>query len=259
MSAPPPSQVLRAFGVEERPRHLCGGTGTSWRAGERVFKPCHSAVEWHWLAAHLPRVAAEGFRLPLPLASIDGRWVVDGWCAQQWVEGCHREAERWPDLFAVDVHLHDALAALPQPAHWALRQDRWSQADRMAWGEVAPPANAQLQVLLDLRQPLDLPAQLIHGDLTGNVLFAAVGLPAVIDLSPYWRPRGYATAILIADLVCWHGVDADSVLERVGQVDHFPQLMVRALLFRMATDLLAGAAHLYGHAPGVALAVRLHA
>ena len=259
MSEPPPSQVLRAFGVEEAPQHLCGGTGTSWRAGERVFKPCHSAVEWHWLAVHLPRVATEGFCLPLPLASIDGRWMVDGWCAQQWVEGLHCEEERWPDLFAVDAHLHDALAALPQPAHLALRADRWSRADRMAWGEAALPANAQLHMLLDLRQPLDLPAQLIHGDLTGNVLFCPAGPPAVIDLSPYWRPRGYATAILAADLVCWHGVDPDAVLERVRPVTHFPQLLVRALLFRMATDLLAGAAHLDDHAPGITLAVRLHA
>ena len=114
-------------------------------------------------------------------------------------------------------------------------------------------------MLLDLRRPLDLPAQLIHGDLTGNVLFTAQKPPAVIDVSPYWRPMNYATAILFADLVCWHRVDPDAVIKRVGQVAHFPQLLVRALLFRMVTDLLAGSTCLDGHAPGLALAARLHA
>ncbi|MEC7225304.1 MAG: phosphotransferase [Candidatus Latescibacterota bacterium] len=259
MNEPPPYQVLCAFGVEDRPQRLRGGTGNSWRAGKSVFKPCHSAVEWRWLAVHLPRVVTGGFRLPLPLMSTDGCWVVDGWCAQQWVEGRHREAEQWPDLLAVDAHLHDALSALPEPKHLALREDRWSRADRMAWGERTLPDSPQLQVLLDLRRPLDLPAQLIHGDLTGNVLFTAQKPPAVIDVSSYWRPMNYATAILVADLVCWHGVDPDAVIKRVGQVAHFPQLLVRALLFRMVTDLLAGSTCLKGHAPGLALAARLHA
>ena len=139
-----------------------------------------------------------------------------------------------------------------------MREDRWSRADRMAWGERTLPYSPQLQVLLDLRRPLDLPAQLIHGDLTGNVLFTAQKPPAVIDVSPYWRPMNYATAILVADLVCWHGVDPDTVIKRVGQVAHFPQLLVRALLFRMVTDLLAGSTCLKGHPPGLALAARLH-
>ena len=29
------------------------------------------------------------------------------------VEDRHQEAEQWPDLLAVDAHLHDALSALP--------------------------------------------------------------------------------------------------------------------------------------------------
>ena len=51
MNEPPPYQVLCAFGVEDRPQRLRGGTGNSWRAGKSVFKPCHSEVEWRWLAS----------------------------------------------------------------------------------------------------------------------------------------------------------------------------------------------------------------
>ena len=49
------------------------------------------------------------------------------------------------------------------------------------------------------------PPQVIHGDIGGNVLFAdASGLPpAVIDVSPYYRPRSFADAVLVADAVAW--------------------------------------------------------
>ena len=63
------------------------------------------------------------------------------------VEDRHQEAEQWPDLLAVDAHLHDALSALPEPKHLALREDRWSRADRMAWGERTLPDSPQMQVL----------------------------------------------------------------------------------------------------------------
>lgn len=43
----------------------------------------------------------------------------------------------------------------------------------------------------------------IHGDLTGNVLFAAGRAPAVIDFSPYWRPPVFAEAIVVADGLLW--------------------------------------------------------
>lgn len=46
-------------------------------------------------------------------------------------------------------------------------------------------------------------AQLIHGDLTGNVLFAADEAPAVIDFSPYWRPPVFAEAVVVADGLLW--------------------------------------------------------
>ncbi len=35
---------------------------------------------------------------------------------------------------------------------------------------------------------MQAPPQLVHGDLTGNLLFHTSLPPAVIDLSPYWRP-----------------------------------------------------------------------
>ena len=73
--------------------------------------------------------------------------------------------------------------------------------------------------------------QLVHCDLTGNVLFAAGLPPAVIDISPYWRPQSYAEGVVVADVLCHHGADA-SALPMLGVP---VTAIARALLFRMAT------------------------
>jgi prepilin-type processing-associated H-X9-DG protein len=80
----------------------------------------------------------------------------------------------------------------------------------VAWGERDPasvlaaapaPLNGQLRSLLAARRPVHLPAQLIHGDLGGNVLFADGEPPAVIDFSPYWRPAGLVLVARAAEPV----------------------------------------------------------
>ena len=81
---------------------------------------------------------------------------------------------------------------------------------------------------------MDLPRQLVHGDLGGNVLFHDALPPAVIDVSPYWRPAGYAGAIVVADAVAWGGA-GDEIVE--GLLRHQgEQLLLRAVLFRVAVD-----------------------
>jgi hypothetical protein len=104
-------------------------------------------------------------------------------------------------------------------------------------------------------------AQLFHGDLTGNVLFHPHLPPLVIDLSPYWRPPAFASAVVIADALVFEGARSDVVQPML--VDPiFPQYLLRALIFRAVTDHLARP-HLRRpdvddpYQPAVALAVRL--
>ena len=82
------------------------------------------------------------------------------------------------------------------------------------------------------------PSQVIHGDLTGNVLFADPLPPAIIDVSAYWRPPEYATAIVVADAMAWEGAAEDD-LRPAFEVEDFGQLLARALLFRIIADLVA--------------------
>jgi hypothetical protein len=71
----------------------------------------------------------------------------------------------------------------------------------------------------------------LHADLTNNVLFAPGLPPAVIDISPYWRPPAYAEGVVVADALCWH--DAPASLLQTTDVS--VPAVARALLFRMAT------------------------
>src|SRR5438552_43170 len=90
----------------------------------------------------------------------------------------------------------DAGFRVPRPLRTAAGD--WAAQDPLA---------GQLRSLLAALRPVRLPAQLIHGDLGGNVLLAAGEPPAVIDFSPYWRPAGLALAIAAVDALTWSGAD----------------------------------------------------
>jgi uncharacterized protein (TIGR02569 family) len=256
----PSRNVLSAFGVSQTPTRLHGGEGRSWRAGGVVLKPCADAAEWTWLGERLPSVVQDGFRLALPVATTDGRWVVDGWCAQPLLEGSHPEDGRWVDVLVVGDRFHRAVAGLERPAFIDQRTDPWSIGDRVAWDEAEPPArHPLLDRLLDVRRPVELPDQVIHGDLTENVLFADPLPPAVIDVTPYWRPRGFAAAVVVGDAICWRDADPGQLAAAASAIAEFPQLLVRAVIYRLVTALVFGRSDFDAYANVIRVAERLAA
>ncbi len=261
MNSQPRDTVLEAFGLLGRdlmPLH--GGTGRCWLAGPAVLKPCHDSVEWFWMAEHLPTLKQDGFRMPLPLRARDGALVVDGWCAQVALEGEHPSEGRWLDVLAVGARFHEAAAHLSRPAFLDGRDSPWALGDRVAWEEShAPFEHPMLRQMLDLRKPLALAHQIIHGDLSENILFAVGQPPAIIDFSPYWRPVGFAAAIVVADAVCWRSAAPESFCGFISSIKQFPQLLVRALIYRMATTTAVSQCtpDLSGYGPGIDMALEL--
>jgi hypothetical protein len=140
----------------------------------------------------------------------------------------------WQDILAAGRAFHLAVAHLARPDFLDTRQDWWAQADKAVWGErdirFRPEFAAVARRLQGALEPLGRP-QLVHGDLTNNVLFAPGLAPAVIDISPYWRPPKYAEGVVVADALCWHGAPP-SLWETL---DVSVAAVARALLFRMAT------------------------
>jgi hypothetical protein len=121
------------------------------------------------------------------------------------------------------------------------RTDRWAIADRVVWGEQGADqfsGDDVIAALLAARKPIEASAQLIHGDLTGNVLFAEGLAPLVIDFSPYWPPAAFAAATVVVDALVFEGADA-SLVEQVASIADIDQYLVRALIFRAVTDRIS--------------------
>ena len=249
---PPPERVLDLFAVPGDVEPLAGGQGGSVRAGDLVLSPGRDAVVQDLLNPVLARMAVEldtrrgrerrDLRIAMPIPARDGSWVVDGWGASRYEPGAHLlvdlDATR-----AVAAVLHAELArrVADWPLAWQPPRERWSVAERIAFGEapatVDPgPAGPLLRWLLDARDPdADLGArQLVDGDLAGNVLLDAAGAPVVIDLAPYWRPPLWAEAVCVLDSVMWWGADPAAMDEWCDGAAR--AAMVRAALFRLLSD-----------------------
>ena len=100
-----------------------------------------------------------------------------------------------------------------------------------------PDADANLVMplvdrLLAARRPGELPSQVIHSDIGGNVPFADGLPPAVIDFSTMYRPAGFALAIAAFDAITWINADP-SIFRLLGDVDELDQLLLRAAILRL--------------------------
>ena len=206
-----------------------------------------------WFAEVYDALNGPGFRVPRPVRPFGGDWVAQGWTGWQWVSGTAADwsgvSPRWPELVAVSRALHATLADVPVPSWRGTVENPWTIGDEVAWGErdpeplLGPGAGSlagQVRRLLGALWPVDLPNQLLHADLGGNVLFADRLPPAVIDFSPLQRPAGLPVAVAAVDAVMWHGA-RPSVLDWLDQLvgePWFDQLLGRALIYRLVTEIV---------------------
>ena len=232
MTGPAP-EVLSAFGCTGVAQPLGGGQRTSWLVDGLVLKPAADAELQQWLAAQLGTVERLGFRLAEPVPTAGGVWTIDGWSGTRYLAGREPDPSSTADLLAVLAAgraFHQATARLSRPGLLDRRTDRWAIADRMAWDEQPLEVLPELAELTQRLQaglgPLG-PSQLIHGDLTGNVLLDDRQGPAIIDVAPYWRPVEYADGIVLADAITWYGAPASLGVPRAA--------VARGLLFRLLT------------------------
>jgi uncharacterized protein (TIGR02569 family) len=233
-----PPTVLEAFGADGEPEPLAGGQGTTIRAGRIVLKPADDAEEAEWIAGLFERLEGPGFRVPRPVRTRAGPWLCERWVAWEFLDAQHAgpNGGRWPETIAACRAFHAAIAKEPEPAFIRRASHAWADADRLAWGELAmeplEPFAQTIRRLDSLLRPVDLPRQAIHGDFTANVLFAEGQPPCVIDFSPYWRPAGFAQAVVICDAISWTGAPG-SLVELCADVREFRQLFARAVLRRV--------------------------
>jgi uncharacterized protein (TIGR02569 family) len=231
---PPTTQVLATFRLagDVVPTH----TRNVWRVGSVALKRVDHQAAVEWVSELLTgRDPAPDLRVPPPIVAVDGRWVVDGWAASTWISGTE-DGSRWRDIFDAGARFHDWLSDVACPGWIEEVDDPWRASDRMAWDEQPVAVRSEFASLVEelasMKRPIAATSQLVHGDLTGNVLFSEGLAPGIIDLSLYWRPPGYAAAIVAVDCFEWEGVGAE-VLDHVSALPGGEQLLVRAALFRI--------------------------
>jgi uncharacterized protein (TIGR02569 family) len=257
---PPPEHVLAAFGLSGvRPILLGASWEGGWRCGEVVLSMVADNARATWSARVRETLFVDGVRLARPVRSTDGRYVVSGWRADTFVAG--QPEPRHDEVVSAAVRLHEATGKLERPrfltqgpgAPWA-DIDVFIAADRAAWEErplqsvpatarVAPPtADGQRSIelinqLAGLRRPTKSPNQLVDGDLYGTVLFAGTAAPGITDITPYWRPASWAAGVVVVDALSWGEAD-EGLIERWNALPEWPQMLLRALMFRLAVHAL---------------------
>ena len=257
---PPPDHVLSAFGLAGvKPVYLGASWEGGFRCGEVVLSLVADNARAAWSARVRETLFVDGVRLARPVRSTDGRYVVSGWRADTFVAGTPEP--RHDEVVSAAVRLHEATGKLDRPrfltqgpaAPWG-DVDIFIAADRAAWEErplasvppdarVAPPmADAERSVelihqLATLRKPTKSPSQLVHGDLYGTVLFVGTAAPGITDITPYWRPASWAAGVVVIDALSWGEAD-DGLIERWNALPEWPQMLLRALMFRLAVHAL---------------------
>lgn len=257
-SVEPPAHVRSTFGLREvDPIPL----GSDWDGGWLCDDVVLSAVADHaraaWSAKVRETLEADGVRLARPVRATDGRYVVSGWRADTFIPGSPEP--RHDEVVSLSVRLHAATAALERPrflvqppvAPWE-DVDVFVAADRAAWEQVPlrgvkgqfEPSSADgrtsielISQLATLRKPVRSPDQLVHGDLFGTVLFSGADAPGITDITPYWRPAAWAAGVVVVDALSWGGAD-EELIGRWEDLPEWPQMLLRALIFRLAVHAL---------------------
>ncbi len=251
---------MAAFGTKAAdPEPLGAGWDDGWRCGEVVLSMVADHARAAWSAKVRETLFVDGVRLARPVRSTDGRYVVSGWRADTFVEGTAEP--RHDEVVSAGIRLHEATATLERPrfltqapvAPWT-DVDVFVTADRAAWddhplqslppGALVSPGAADAEKSVDLinqlaalRRPTKSPNQLVHGDLYETVLFSGAAPPGITDITPYWRPASWAAGVAVVDALAWGDAD-DGLIERWGELPEWPQMLLRALIFRLAVHAL---------------------
>ena len=74
---------------------------------------------------------------------------------------------------------------------------------------------------------------MVHAELFGAVLFDDAGVPALIELVPRLAPKEWSAAVIVVDAMAWGGAD-EGLMDRWSHLDAWPQVLLRAVLYRLA-------------------------
>ncbi|MBU6500768.1 MAG: hypothetical protein KGJ89_04895 [Patescibacteria group bacterium] len=233
---PPDKSIAEAFGSDEELIRLEGGQGTSYVSGNIVLKPSVNINKESWVADTFDKLLeSNDVRFARPIRSIDKSWSYKNYVAWSFLKGEHAKGKYRQKLSASQA-FHRLLKDIERPGFFDFPPNSWSAADQVVW--VKQKFNYDKEFLDLINQitphlkPLDLPNQLVHGDLSGNFLLGENLPPAIIDFSPVWAPNGFAEGVLLADAIAWEDAAPES-LEIFNLIPDIHQFAWRGVLRRI--------------------------
>jgi hypothetical protein len=219
--------LKQEFEITGDAQEISGGRGSTISIGEYILKPLDTtSEEANWvmdLYEAINKVCEnESFEIARPKRNRSGNWISNGWICFYKSKGKEDRAQLLEKL-EISNELHKLLENYPKPDFLDLRNNRSSIADNIAWqssdAQISyKPLKEVFNKLQTISPKINLPSQIIHGDLGGNILFSESSKPVVIDFSPYFRPKAFANAIMVVDDLVWGSKDF-KLLEELRVID----------------------------------------
>ncbi len=231
----PNENVLKQFNLKGEVEFLPGGEGRAYKVGQVVLKHINKDSEEYtkWIADLFSETQEDGFRVAKPIKNIDGIWVTDnGWSAREFLEGSHNYKDSIKTSIQAITAFHKAIEDFSKPDFLGKEDSPYIRADTYAWGDKPESIHEDIKNLVEalyaIRKPVvGLKEQIIHGDLNPNNILVSDSLPpAIIDITPYWRPIEFALAIYAYWIACYR--DEKEILNYFKDIKEFDQMLVRA-------------------------------
>lgn len=233
-------EIIRKFSMAENIQELEGGQGESVKAGQLIIKPVHDEEEYIWISNVLTNLNFSDLNIAKPIFSLAGNYIENGFGATHYFNNIGHIYDVNKNL-ELCRKLNQILQNVSKPPTlFDNLNNQWKKAHFLAWhGKENKALPDELQLLMSLRVDIDLPEQLIHVDLAGNILVNKYNETCIIDFTPGFYPKEYAEAILLVDSVSWYQAPINFLNEiRLDKKIVF-QLILRALIFRMSVSLLS--------------------
>lgn len=217
-----PGHVLSAFQLDGRAGIPLGPEWDNGvRFGRVVVSEASDTAAWSGKARDHAGEFGAGIAVSRPVRATDGRLVVGGFKASEFVEGQVRA--RIDEAVSAALRYDETMAGVEAPT--VDRGDAFATAERAVWRDYTP-------------QPDDVVA---HMDFASCLLFSGDMVPTLTDLVPSSgkRPRGFTAALVIVDGLLAEACGA-AVLDRWAHVPGLRGLARRALEYRVACARAAG-------------------
>jgi uncharacterized protein (TIGR02569 family) len=233
-------EILNSFNLSGNIEPLSGGQNTSLLVGNAVLKPVDDRQHSEWLLNVIHQINPQGYRLSKPIRNIQGTFVSKGWACTHFEMGQDTKG-RIEEKLLVSRLFHRDLSTINSRG-FPHADNPWSKGHRIAWQIDDLPTELPYEIKESIHNLLrrvslkeQYKVQIVHSDLSGNILFDSFLNPLIIDFSPVIAPVEYAEAILVCDCIAWQGSEV-SEIELLPSNERYKEMIIRAIIFRLAVS-----------------------